>query len=119
SGASPITYQWYKDDQPIDGAVSSEYEFIADSATVGNYYVVVKNHLGSQKSQTVPVRICDPSEYPIISYRYNNGILSISFSGRLYESEDMHQWRFLSESSPYETETTDTVKFYRTEKIFK
>ena len=119
SGATPITYQWYKDDQPIDGAVSSEYEFIADSATVGNYYVVVKNHLGSQKSQTVPVRICDPSEYPVISYRYNNGILSISFSGRLYESEDMHQWRFLSESSPYETETTDTVKFYRTEKIFK
>jgi hypothetical protein len=119
SGSSPITYQWYKDDQPIDGAVSSEYEFTAASTTAGNYYVIAKNHLGSKKSQTVSVGIYDPSEYPSISYRYNNGILSISFNGRLYESEDLQEWHFVSDSGHYEIETSETAKFYRTEKVFQ
>ena len=119
TGAPPISYQWYKDDQPIEGAVDSVYEFIADPDSAGNYYVIVKNHLDSQKSQTVTVKIYDASEYPVISYTYDNGILSLSFSGRLYESMDMKEWHFVSDSGFYETDTFETTRFFRIEKDFQ
>ena len=51
-GSEPVSYQWYKDDEAIDGADSSS--FVIDSATgedAGTYYVIVSNDCGDDTSQ--------------------------------------------------------------------
>jgi len=117
SGDAPIAYQWYKDGEAIDGATDSILKITAASPMdVGEYYVVASNAHGSKKSKSASIEIFNNSTYPVISYRYNNGILSLSFSGRLYESVDMVKWHFIGDSGFYEIETSENAKFYRTEK---
>ncbi len=51
TGSEPLTYQWYKDGNPIQDAVASEYTIAAVSmADAGSYHVVVSNDCGSTPS---------------------------------------------------------------------
>jgi hypothetical protein len=50
-GSDPITFQWYKDGQPLPGATQAVLTFAPLTASDGgNYYVVASNPLGSATS---------------------------------------------------------------------
>lgn len=61
TGTEPLTYQWYKDDVAINGAVSSSYTLqsavLVDS---GNYFVTVSNAGGSVSSQSATLQVKTP-----------------------------------------------------------
>jgi hypothetical protein len=58
AGSSPFYFQWYKEGQPIIGAVGRSYAISSFSnADSGTYYVVVKNSIGidtSNKTRLYP-----------------------------------------------------------------
>ena len=53
TGVGTITYQWYKNGQPIPGATMPQLSVLNLSANdAGNYIVVVSNPAGSVRSQS-------------------------------------------------------------------
>jgi hypothetical protein len=55
-GSNPLSYQWFRDSQPIPGAQSASYEVgSAISAHAGTYFVQVANAVGSAQSVSVTV----------------------------------------------------------------
>ncbi len=58
TGSLPLTYQWRKDGQPIDGATNSSLTLPSvQNSDVGNYYVTVSEASGSATSVTAVVAI--------------------------------------------------------------
>ncbi|MCX7909659.1 MAG: immunoglobulin domain-containing protein [Ignavibacteria bacterium] len=57
-GSAPLTYQWYKNNQPIDGANQATYE--KDNVTsedAGTYYCKVRNQCGEVSSSNCVVSV--------------------------------------------------------------
>lgn len=52
SGTQPFTYQWYKNDRPINGATSASLS-IDTSRETGDFYVIVRNSAGIAKSDNI------------------------------------------------------------------
>ncbi|GEM_PF-3207592 len=52
-----LTYQWYKDDKPINGATSAIYSELLRSEQTGLYYVIVSGDCGTEKSDEAKVVI--------------------------------------------------------------
>jgi hypothetical protein len=50
TGTATLAYQWMLNGVPIDGATTASYSVVANSATAGNYTVVVSNVAGSVAS---------------------------------------------------------------------
>lgn len=62
SGTAPLTYQWYKNGSPIDGATSATYTVNSPTGdNVGSYYVTVSNAFGSDTSASVDVALATAS----------------------------------------------------------
>jgi hypothetical protein len=65
-GAGTLTYQWQKNETPIDGATANPYSIAAVKLTDdGNYRVVVANEFGSATSQVARLTV-DPG-VPVIT----------------------------------------------------
>jgi hypothetical protein len=74
NGSAPLSWQWYKDDNAIEGAASPTYT--VEQATIsdsGSYHVEVSNELGSAVSQTVSVTVQYPEAYARaeLAHRYS------------------------------------------------
>ena len=58
SGTGPLTYQWFKDDEPIAGATTATYVVAAASLADGGVYkVVLGNPYGSVRSPAATVSV--------------------------------------------------------------
>lgn len=58
NGAAPLTYQWFKDDQKIEGATQDEYMIAAAiPEDRGHYYVEVSNSISSVLSSAAYVAV--------------------------------------------------------------
>ncbi len=58
AGTAPFTYQWKRNDQPIEGATNATYSiFGVTSAQVGDYVVVVSNSAGSAESSPATLTV--------------------------------------------------------------
>lgn len=67
-GTEPLSYQWYKDSQPVvSGAVSALPIYLAQDFDTGSYYCVVSSPLGSVTSDTVQVTVGGPPIPPYIT----------------------------------------------------
>lgn len=56
SGSSPMSFQWFKDQQPIPGATSASYSIASmQQADEGNYYCRASNIAGSANSNVASV----------------------------------------------------------------
>jgi hypothetical protein len=62
-GVPPLSYQWYKNGNPIYGANDAFYSFRAGPSDGGNYVLVVKNRYGHATSDVSVVTI-NPSPGP-------------------------------------------------------
>lgn len=65
SGTDPLSYQWYKDGQPISGSIHVDdniYAFYADASSGGNYTCEVTNVAGSATTEDIPVTMLDPGD---------------------------------------------------------
>ncbi|HET7640527.1 MAG TPA: immunoglobulin domain-containing protein, partial [Ktedonobacteraceae bacterium] len=62
-----LTYQWYKDNNPISGATSSSYTIgSAAAGDAGNYYIVVTDTAGSVQSATAALTVSSGAVAPSI-----------------------------------------------------
>jgi len=62
-----MSYQWFKDGQPISAATSSSYNFPASASTIGDYVARVSNINGKIFSDKATVSLTTPVA-PAISY---------------------------------------------------
>ena len=61
-GASPYTYQWYENGNPIDGATSSNYIFTPNSAGTYSLYAATKDAVNATvNSNTVQITVTSSS----------------------------------------------------------
>lgn len=67
-GATPLTYQWFKNNNPLAGQTSSTLTITSvGSADVGEYKVTVSNAVGSDTSAVANLNLTDPPpESPVI-----------------------------------------------------
>lgn len=55
TGSEPITYRWYKNDQPLNGTTNIYYINNFQTSDIGNYKVLIKNDVGEIFSNTVTI----------------------------------------------------------------
>jgi uncharacterized protein YjdB len=82
SSAESVSYQWYRNNTPIEGANASGYEIkSASPLDAGSYYVVVTNRVGSSEasatSATCEVHI---TALPLVEYAVTAGA-DLSYRG--------------------------------------
>ena len=110
------SYQWYRDEEPIEGALEPELRLSGLSAEdAGSYWVTVSNEFGEVESQRANLTVLPyvPGEAEL-SYELVDGELILSFSGSLQESGDCKEWSGkLPVSSPYKVPLSSGSKFYR------
>src|SRR5205085_3253720 len=64
-GSLPFTYQWYKDNAPIQDAIASSYTINgAQAGDAGSYHVVVSNGSGSTPSGAATLTVTPDSQPP-------------------------------------------------------
>jgi subtilisin-like proprotein convertase family protein/thiol-disulfide isomerase/thioredoxin len=69
SGASPLSFQWFKDGEVIAGATSDTLVFAsAEPADSGQYHVVVTNDFGSDQSAAAQLQVRMPGPLYILTY---------------------------------------------------
>lgn len=95
SGASPLSYQWKKNNVNIAGATSASYTISNVAAShAGQYTVLVSNSAGSALSNAAELVVVAPNNPPVgsistptasLRYRFND---LISFSGSATDPED-------------------------------
>jgi len=79
NGSAPLTYQWYKNDIPITGAIKNAYVIASvTSSDAGNYKCIVSNGFGSVVSTIVSLTV-NSGGVPVIttqpiSRTLNNGL---------------------------------------------
>jgi hypothetical protein len=94
AGSAPLTYQWYKDDAPISGAIGSTYTIAAaTSADAGTYHVVVTNEGGSAPSNDSVVSVVLANENPVFSTTFANNTLNNSAA---VITSDVTSWFIMS-----------------------
>ena len=60
-GTAPLTYQWWFNSQPVEGAVGAGFSFSnVQPAQAGDYWVVVANGLGSATSAVATLTVSNP-----------------------------------------------------------
>ncbi|MBI5387381.1 MAG: immunoglobulin domain-containing protein [Verrucomicrobia bacterium] len=75
NGSTPMFFQWYCNDLPVDGATGSTLSFALPKLNqAGNYYVVITNYAGAVTSSIVPLVVNPDQEAPqIVSVGSLNG----------------------------------------------
>jgi glucose/arabinose dehydrogenase len=82
-GASPLTYQWYKNNVAISGATTATYTIPnAQTANQGSYKVIISNNYGNVTSNTVSLTVTSFNSKPVAG-------ISAPSNGMLYQAGDM------------------------------
>ncbi|MDI9401165.1 MAG: lamin tail domain-containing protein [Verrucomicrobiota bacterium] len=74
TGTAPLQYQWFKDGQPIEGAVNPTYTIDSVSATdAGLYQVTISNAKGSRTSREAELIVKEKGAYAdaLLYHRYS------------------------------------------------
>jgi hypothetical protein len=113
TGPEPLTYQWYKDGQPIDGATESSYTIdSANPSDAGGYHVVVTNpcDFAASDPATLTVVTDEPS---ILQQPQSHSVCrgdSVTFSVTAAGPEPLsYQWRKDGEPIDGATETSYVI----------
>ena len=65
AGSEPISFQWYVDDEKLEGAKAGTLKIEnVDAFVTGSYHVVVSNHAGEAMSTPAAVSVNSP---PVIA----------------------------------------------------
>jgi len=68
SGSQPLSYQWYRDDVEISGAISSTLSLsLMEASDAGEYKVQVNSPFGSISSSTSLVTVLPPPPIPVFT----------------------------------------------------
>lgn len=68
TGSPPVSYQWYKDGSPIQGATAAFFEVAASTATdAGSYTVRVRNDAGELFSDAATVAVLEGASSRLIN----------------------------------------------------
>jgi uncharacterized repeat protein (TIGR01451 family) len=85
-GSTPISYQWYFNDSPLDGATNQVLFFRhVDQTNAGSYYLIATNHAGAATSQVATITVTPDTEPPyLVSVSSLDGIsIGLCFSEEL------------------------------------
>jgi hypothetical protein len=94
TGTELLTYQWRKDNQPIDGETSETLTFVATEGHEGVYDVVVSNVVGPVTSNPAALTVQDPimiTDSPD-TQTVNPGV-PVTFTVTATGSNPTYQWR--------------------------
>lgn len=71
----PMSYQWYKDGEPVEGATGAVLEVVAAEATLGKYKLQASNEAGSIETAeaTLSMEETPFSSQMILDYQFNEG----------------------------------------------
>ncbi len=71
----PMSYQWYKDGEPVEGATGVVLEVVAAEATLGKYKLQASNEAGSIETAeaTLSMEETPFSSQMILDYQFNEG----------------------------------------------
>jgi hypothetical protein len=112
TGAAPLAYQWYFDNEAIRGATNSAFTIAkAVARNNGSYYVVVSNELGPVTSSIVtltaytPPTITRPPKAEVITAGQ-----TISLSVTATGTPLAYQWQFNGTNLPGETAASLTIR---------
>ena len=64
-GTEPISFQWYRDGEAIDGANSNYFRSVKGGSIPGNYKLIIKNEYGYAESREVKITEGDGIEIEI------------------------------------------------------
>ena len=111
-GSTPLTYQWRKDAEDIDGATQNSYTIDAVSTEdAGEYDVVVSNPCGSQTSEAATLTVTDVG--PSITEHPADQIVcegdAVIFTVVAEGDGLSYQWRKDDEEIPGATESSYTI----------
>ncbi len=114
-GGPPLTYQWFKDSAPIEGATGAVYYITnGTSEMAGLYHVTVSNHVNSAVSAPVQLTLDASPREPQVTFQ-PEGFALISGSAAILRSAASgtpplrFQWRRDGTNLPGETNTL--IKF--------
>ena len=80
-GKKPLTYEWYKNDQPISFATNSSFPLTDVSLTnSGSFYVIITNTVGTVKSHVFQWQCKPPTITQQPFLQTNNSLVSITIS---------------------------------------
>ncbi len=131
SGTAPLTFQWWKDQEPVAGATNATLMLsnlhISDA---GNYFVVVTNPVGSVTSAAAALFVTPPTEAPpsiaAASLNWSDGGFQLVIFGTpgatylVQYSSDLERWTDLTtvvstdgSARVVDDHATDGARFYR------
>jgi hypothetical protein len=114
-GASPLSYQWYFNQQPVADGTARTYALTnASQANAGPYFVVITNSGGSITSSVVQISVQPIPQIPIITYQPRNQTLPEGFGVKLAvaalgEAPLSYQWKFNGTDLSGETNSTLSI----------
>ncbi len=114
-GAAPLSYQWYKGSDPIDGATGPSHEIASVAlGDVGNYHVVVSNAAGSATSATATLTVTvGPVAPSILAHPDDASILvggSNTFTAQASGTAPLaYQWQFSANGGSSYTDIPDAT----------
>ena len=86
-GMPPLSYQWFRNGQPLARETNASLLILGESAYAGDYYVTVQNALGTNHSPAATVTVVEPDSLPrIVSRPELLNPLSILRFGRAWDS---------------------------------
>jgi hypothetical protein len=108
-----LTYQWYKDMKPIDGATSDTYKFFMGSEKTGSYRVKVSNALGEVYSDTAKVVMLTTPEIKTQppKGRYGKASEPFSLSVTATSGNGTLSYQWYKDMKPIDGATSDTYNF--------
>jgi hypothetical protein len=112
SGTAPLSFQWFKDAQPIPGATSDTLAFAAVSpADAGTYTVTVANVAGSATSQPAALTVLVPPTFTTqpASQTVLNQVSVTLFAAASGTAPLSFQW--FKDAQPIPGATSDTLAF--------
>ncbi len=82
SGTGALTYQWYKEANPVSGATAASYAINPTAAaSAGSYHVVVANSANTVSSTTATLTLTEPVSQFLASYGLPNSALLADSDG--------------------------------------
>ncbi|MBO4715966.1 MAG: SUMF1/EgtB/PvdO family nonheme iron enzyme [Verrucomicrobia bacterium] len=76
-GSAPLTYQWFKDDVPIEGATSMSLDVVVTDEVIDvPYYMEVTNDTATSRSNPAFISWCDPISIGsnlVLDYQFTEG----------------------------------------------
>lgn len=115
TGGAPMTYQWFFEGQPIEGATNTVLSVkAAGSAQAGEYHAQIRNDRGIQFTRRAKLSQGTLLRYSVLPGEPKTLRFTWDGTGVLQQSSELSgAWRDVEGASPQDVRAQDQVSFFR------